>query len=135
MLVLAIQFELFVRAIVRVLAAVLLVATLLRDGLFDPGGIGLPPSLPYKADFVLLAPISIVGGAGAEQILYTCDINAFNKSVCLPLADSIDSSNRSHIPINRSIFSTIRPCSARGGRGIHKLLISVDLKVLPIATY
>jgi hypothetical protein len=60
MLVLAIQFELFVRAIVRVLAAVLLVATLLRDGLFDPGGIGLPPSLPYKADFVSLAAILIV---------------------------------------------------------------------------
>jgi hypothetical protein len=57
MLVLAIQFELFVRAIVRVLAAVLLVATLLRDGLFDPGGIGLPPSLPYKAGFATLAAV------------------------------------------------------------------------------
>jgi hypothetical protein len=58
MLVLAIQFGLFVRAIVRVLAAVLLVATLLRDGLFDPGGIGLPPSLPYKADFASQAETS-----------------------------------------------------------------------------
>jgi hypothetical protein len=51
LLVLAIQFGLFVRAIVRAFTAFLLVATLLRDGLFDPGGIGLPPSLPYKADF------------------------------------------------------------------------------------
>lgn len=59
MLVLAIQFGLFVRAIVRVLAAVLLVAILLRDGLSDPGGIDLPPSLTYKADFASLAAISI----------------------------------------------------------------------------
>jgi hypothetical protein len=55
LLVLAIQYGLFVRAIVRALTAVLLVATLLRDGLFDPGGIGLPPSLTYKADFALRA--------------------------------------------------------------------------------
>jgi hypothetical protein len=40
-----------------------LVVTLLRDGLFDPGGIDLPPSLPYKADFATLAPISIECGA------------------------------------------------------------------------
>mgnify|MGYP003406733431 CR=1 FL=1 len=33
---------------------------------------------------------------------YTCDINAFNRAVCLTLPDSIDPSNRSHIPINRS---------------------------------
>jgi hypothetical protein len=43
----------FVRAIVRAFTVRLLVATLLRDGLFEPGGIGLPPSLPYKADFAL----------------------------------------------------------------------------------
>jgi hypothetical protein len=58
LLVLAIQYGLFVRAIVRALTAVLLVATLLRDGLFDPGGIGLPPSLTYKADFASLATTS-----------------------------------------------------------------------------
>jgi hypothetical protein len=69
MLVLAIQFGLFVRAIVRVLAAVLLVAILLRDGLFDPGGIDLPPSLTYKAGFatpaaVLTADLSEVRNVG-----------------------------------------------------------------------
>jgi hypothetical protein len=58
MLVLAIQYGLFVRAIVRVLAAGLLVAILLRDGLFDPGGIDLPPSLTYKADFASQAETS-----------------------------------------------------------------------------
>jgi hypothetical protein len=37
-----------------------LVAILLRDGLFDPGGIDLPPSLTYKADFATRATILIV---------------------------------------------------------------------------
>lgn len=59
LLVLAIQFGLVVRAIVRALTAFLLVATLLRDGLFDPGGIGLPPSLTYKAGFGYVDAISI----------------------------------------------------------------------------
>jgi hypothetical protein len=66
MLVLAIQFGLFVRAIVRVLAAGLLVAILLRDGLFDPGGIDLPPSLTYKADFVFRGVVSTTLSIGSN---------------------------------------------------------------------
>jgi hypothetical protein len=33
--------------------AVLLVATLLRDGLFDPGGIGLLPSLTIQGGLII----------------------------------------------------------------------------------
>ena len=42
----------------------LLVATLLRDGLFDPGGIGLPPSLTIQGGLCNTSPnlrLALVG--------------------------------------------------------------------------